>query len=253
MPHLHGPCKTLRRKLLLAGRTSGHAAATVCLYRRVVSFYLQVFHDHRELLERSDWLKQAEQLTHRTRDNPEPLYPFDGEFPNLPSGLRRAAIAEARGHALSWKTRYEQWQKRKQRHEERNRKRAEQGKKPVPFTERPPQFPEETRSWPTWYGTAYRVLDERRILLKLFTGRSYGYRKAVLDGPLAVPPGYAAGSPALVRKGKTWELRVPLFQVESPWRRTKRSRPFSPCWRRRKEGAKAPGPSPSGKQLCGTS
>jgi IS605 OrfB family transposase len=216
MPHLHGPCKTLRRKLLMAGRTVGHADATVCLYRQVVSFYLQVFHDHMELLERSDWLKQAELLTHCTRENPEPLYPFDAEFPNLPSGLRRAAIAEARGHALSWKTRYEQWQKRKQKHDERNRRRAEQGKKPVPFAERPPQFPEETRSWPTWYGTAYKVLDERRVLLKLFTGRSYGYRKAVLDRPLAVPPGYAAGSPALVRKGRAWELHVPLFQVEFP-------------------------------------
>ncbi|MGQ9756414.1 MAG: zinc ribbon domain-containing protein [Desulfotomaculales bacterium] len=197
-------------------KTAGHAEETVCLYRQVVSFYLQVFHDHKELLERSDWLRQAELLTHRTRDNPEPLYPFDAEFPNLPSGLRRAAVAEARGRALAWRTQYERWRKKKEKHEERNRKRLERGKKPVPFTERPPQFPEEARSWPTWYGTAYKVLDERRVLLKLFTGRSHGYRKAVLDRPLAIPPGWAAGSPVLVRKGKAWELRVPIFQVESP-------------------------------------
>ncbi|WP_244499073.1 transposase [Thermoanaerobacter thermohydrosulfuricus] len=169
-----------------------------------------------ELLDRDDWLKQAEMLTHRTKDNPEPLYPFDHEFPNLPSGLRRAAIAEARGLALSWKSNYERWQRKKEKHEERNRKRVEQGKKPIPFTERPPQFPDEVSSWPTWYGTAYKTLDERRILFKVFTGRSYGYRKVVLTAPLVIPPGYAAGSPTLVRKGHGWELHIPLFQVTSP-------------------------------------
>ncbi|MGI9951314.1 transposase [Moorellaceae bacterium AZ2] len=216
MPHLHGPCKTLRVRLILGEKTAEHLERTVSLFRQVVSYYLQVFHDHMELLERSDWLKQAELLTHRTKGNPEPLYPFDREFPNLPSGLRRAAIAEARGLALSWKSNYERWQRKKEKHEQRNRKRVEQGKKPVPFTERPPRFPDEVSSWPTWYGTAYKTLDERRILLKVFTGRSYGYRKAVLAGSFAIPAGYAAGSPTLVRKVHGWELHIPLFQVASP-------------------------------------
>lgn len=216
MPHLHGPCKTLRVRLMLREKTAGHLERTVSLFRQVVSYYLQVFHDHMELLERSDWLKQAELLTHRTKDNPEPLYPFDRDFPNLPSGLRRAAIAEARGLALSWRGNYECWQRKKAKHEERNRKRVEQGKKPVPFTERPPQFPDEVSSWPTWYGTAYKALDERRIFLKVFTGRSYGYRKVVLAAPLVVPPGYACGSPTLLRKEHGWELHIPLYQVTSP-------------------------------------
>ncbi|HBT46997.1 MAG TPA: transposase [Peptococcaceae bacterium] len=215
MPHLYGPCKTLRVRLILGEKTAGHLERTVSLFRQVVSYYLQVFHDHMELLERSDWLKQAELLTHCTKDNPEPLYPFDREFPDLPSGLRRAAIAEARGLALSWKSNYERWQRKKEKHEQRNRKRAEEGKKPVPFTERPPQFPDEVSSWPTWYGTAYKTLDERRILLKVFTGRSYGYRKVVLAGSFAIPAGYAAGSPTLVRKRYGWGLHIPLFQVTS--------------------------------------
>ncbi|WP_205664678.1 hypothetical protein [Ammonifex thiophilus] len=209
MPHLHGPCKTLRVRCLIGEETSRLLQATVCLYRQVVSFYLQLFHDHQELLERGDWLRQAELLTHRTRDNPDPLYPFDAEFPNLPSGFRRAAIAEARGIALSWKSNYERWQRRRQKHEERNRKRVEKGEKPVPFTERPPVFPGEVRTWPTYYATELRRLDERHILLKVFTGRSFGYRKVVLLDPLEVPERYEAGSPCLVKKRHGWELHFP--------------------------------------------
>lgn len=216
MLHLHGPCKTLRVRLIVSEKTNEHLERATLLFRRVVSYYLQVFHDHMELLEYSDWLKQAELLTRGTKDNPEPLYSFDWEFKNLPSGLRQATIAEARGLALSWKGNYERWQKKKQKHEERNRKRVEQGKKPIPFTERPPQYPEKASSWPTWYGTAYKVLDERRVLLKAFAGSSYGYRKAMLAGQFVVPAGYATGSPTLVRKRHGWELHVPLFQIMSP-------------------------------------
>lgn len=216
MPHLHGPCKALRVRLLVGEETSRLLQATVCLHRQVVGFYLRFFHDHQELLEKGDWLRPAEVLTHSTKHNPEPVYPFDREFPNLPSGFRRAAIAEARGMALAWKSNYERWQRRRQKHEEYNRKRVGEGKKPVPFTERPPRFPEETRSWPAYYATELRRLDERHILLKVFTGRSYGYRKAVLLDPLEIPGGYEVGSPRLVKKKHGWELHFPLFQVRSP-------------------------------------
>ncbi|ACX51326.1 transposase, IS605 OrfB family [Ammonifex degensii KC4] len=217
MPHLHGPCKILRVRLLVGEKTSRMLQATVCLYRQVVDFCLQLFHDHQELLERGDWFRQAELLTHRTRDNPNPLYPFDAEFSNLPSGFRRAAMAEARGIALAWKSNYERWQGRRQKHEERNRKRMEQGKKRVPFTERPPVFPDEVHTWPTYYATELRRLrPERHILLKVFTGRSYGYRKVVLLDPPEIPEGYEAGSPRLVKKNHGWELHFPLFQVRSP-------------------------------------
>lgn len=148
MPHLHGPCKTLRLRLMVSEKTSHYMETTVTLFRQVVSYYLQVFHDHMELIECRDWLAGAELLTHQTGENKEPLYPFDREFPNLPSGIRRAAIAEARGLSLSWKSSYERWQKKKEKHEERNRKRLEKGKKPIQFTERPPQFPAEASSWP---------------------------------------------------------------------------------------------------------
>ncbi|MEW6244788.1 MAG: hypothetical protein AB1497_11140 [Bacillota bacterium] len=65
------------------------------------------------------------------KDNPNPEYPFDEEFPNLPSGIRKNAIAEAHGKALAWKTSYEKWKDKKRKHEERNQRRLGAGKKPA--------------------------------------------------------------------------------------------------------------------------
>lgn len=85
------------------------------------------------------------------------------------------------------------------------------GKKPILFTTGPPQFPETSRSWLTYYGTEFRVLDEHHLLLKVATGASYIYRKVVLAQPWMIPAGYAAGSPTLVRKKSGWEVHIPLF------------------------------------------
>ena len=107
VPHLRGFTKTIRYNLLMPTDVDGQATCATALYRQVVSYYLQVFQDHQDLIEHSQWLKMAENLTHRTKDNPDPEYPFDEKFHNLPSGFRRNAIAEARGKALAWKTSYE--------------------------------------------------------------------------------------------------------------------------------------------------
>lgn len=213
MPHLRGFTKTLRFNLLMPVKGEEQASCTTALYRKAVSYYLQVFQDHQDLIGHSQWLKMAENLTHRTEDNPDPEYPFDEEFPNLPSGFRRNAIAEARGKALAWKTSFEKWEEKKRKHEERNQRRVAAGKKPVEFTERPPQYPEDDNCWLSYYGTEYRWLDSNHIMLKMFTGKAYVSRKVTLLQPFIVPPGYAAGSPMLVEKPTGWELYVPIVQV----------------------------------------
>ncbi|KXG74945.1 hypothetical protein AN618_21120 [Fervidicola ferrireducens] len=213
MPHLHGFTKTLRYNLLMPADVEKQALYTTTLYRQVVSYYLQVFQEHQEIIGHSRWLKEAERLTHQTKDNPDPEYSFDREFPNLPSGFRRSAIAEAHGKALAWKTSYEKWQERKRRHEEKNRKRAAEGKKPIKFKERPPQYPEDNNCWLIYYDTEYKWLDSNHVLLKMFTGKSYVYRKVTLLQPFAVSPGYVAGSPMLVKKPTGWELHVPIVRV----------------------------------------
>jgi len=213
MPHLRGFTKTFRYNLLMSVKVEEQASCTTTLYRKVVSYYLQVFQDHQDLIGHSQWLKMAENLTHRTENNPNPEYSFDEEFPNLPSGFRRNAIAEAHGKALAWKTSYEKWKEKKRKHEEKNQKRITAGKKPIEFTERPPQYPEDNDCWLSYYGTEHKWLDSNHIMLKMFTGKSYTYRKVALLQPFVVPPGYAAGSPMLVKKPTGWELHVPVVQV----------------------------------------
>jgi len=213
VPHLHGFIKSQRYNLLMPEDIDEQAFCTTNLFRRVVSYYLQVFQDHQELLNQKQWLKAAENLTHRTKDNPNPKYPFDEEFPNLPSGFRRSAIAEAYGKAFAWKTSYNKWQLRKQRHEEKNQRRMAKGKKPIEFKERPPQYPEDDNCWLSYYDTEYKWVDSNHIMLKMFTGKSYVYRKVALLQPFIVPSGYAAGSPMLVKKPTGWELHVPIARV----------------------------------------
>lgn len=215
MPRLYGFCKTLRLPVLMTTPVAGQFQATTDLFREVVEYYLLVFREHLELLEDSRWLTAAERLTHRTAKNPSPLYhDFDDLFPNLPSGFRRAAIAETYGLALAWRENYRRWQRSKEKTEEKNQRRGLSGKKPIRFTKRPPQFPEASRSWLTYYGTEFRILDERHLLLKVATGASYIYRKVALARPWEIPMGYAAGSPTLVKKKSGWEVHFPLFLQE---------------------------------------
>lgn len=196
------------------------ALCTTGQYRQVVSYYLQVFKDHQELLGQCQWLKAAENLTHRTKDNHRPRYSFDEEFPNFPSGFRRSAIAEAYGLACAWLTSYQKWENKKRKNEEKNQRRIDAGKKPIEFKDHPPQYPEECNSWLSYYDTEYKWLDEHHILLKVFgkpkskkkrtKSTSYIYRKVTLLQPLTIPPGYITGSPSLVRKKTGWELHIPI-------------------------------------------
>ena len=102
MPHMHGFAKTRKFNLLVSQDIATQLSQTVDQYRQAVSFYLQVFQEHQEILGNGEWLKIAEHLTHTTRRNPSPRYDFDSQFSIYPSGLRRAAISEAYGSACSW-------------------------------------------------------------------------------------------------------------------------------------------------------
>lgn len=116
--------------------------------------------------------------------------------------------------AQAWQSNYQKWQEKKQRHEERNQRRVAEGKKPIIFTDHPPQFPEQSTSWLSYYGTEYKWLDDNHILLKVYTGKSYGYRKFTLLQPVVAPPGYAFGSPTLVQKHHGLELHIPVVLTQ---------------------------------------
>lgn len=210
IPQLHGFTKTYRYKLLIPAKADQLLKQTTEQYRKVVEYYLQVFQDHQEILGQKAWLRLAEALTHRTKNNPWPEYDFDEQFPNYPSGFRRAGISEAYGLACAWKKSYTQWESQKDRHEEKNLKRIARGKKPIKFTDHPPQYPKTGEAWLVYYNTEWKQLDSNHIKLKVATGRSYVYQTITLLQPLVIPLNYAIGSPSLVLKPTGWELHTPL-------------------------------------------
>lgn len=221
MPQKHGFVKTLRYNLVVTEDTGILLTETTEQYRKVLSFFLQVFQEHQELLEITDWLTAIEKLTHRTAQNPHPLYSFDEMFPNYPSGMRRAAIAEAYGEASSWLTRYNRWQERKSKIAIKNKIRLSQGKKEIKFKERPPVYPEAGNNWITYYGTEFKILDSHHVLLKVWTGKSYAYRKVVSTKPIIIPDGYESGTPTLVRKPNGWQLHMPVILPKKAVKLTK--------------------------------
>jgi IS605 OrfB family transposase len=56
-------------------------------------------------------------------------------------------------------------------------------------------------------------LDEHYLLLKVFTGNAYVYRKIALASPLHTPADYTTESPTLVRKKHGFELHFPVLQI----------------------------------------
>jgi|GEM_PF-2578342 len=56
MLHLHGFTKTLRYNLLMPADVEKQAFCTTMLYRQVVSYYLQVFQEHQEIIGHDKWL-----------------------------------------------------------------------------------------------------------------------------------------------------------------------------------------------------
>jgi hypothetical protein len=77
MPHLQGFTKTLRYNLVMPADVEEQCLNTTALYRQVVSYYLRVFQEHQGIIGHSRWLRMTEKLTHRTKYNPYPEYPFD--------------------------------------------------------------------------------------------------------------------------------------------------------------------------------
>jgi putative transposase len=214
MPGLKGFVKTMRYKVAVPDDISVQMLTTVEQYRSVVAYYLQFFQNNLDILDSKYWLRKTEALTHHTKDNPSPKYDFDYLYPRYPSGFRRAAISDAFGLALAWRSNYHRWQKQRQEQEEKNLKRIAMGKKPIAFKDHPPLYPYQTTDWPSFYGTECRILDSSHIKLKLYTGSAYTYRRVRLIEPINIPEGYKSGSPTLVYKPSGWELHIPIALQE---------------------------------------
>jgi len=181
MPHLHGFTKTLRYSLLIPTDIEQQMCCTTNLFRQVVSYCLQIFQDYQALIGYSQWLKAAENLTHRTKNNPKPKYPFDQEYPNLPSGFRRAAISEAYGLACAWLCSYGKWQARKQKFEQKSQQRIAEGKKPSVHATYMEVVDQARTRWllvagnygERWYNGSNRILVSSRAYGSITSSSAY--------------------------------------------------------------------------------
>lgn len=87
--------------------------ATLDIYRKAVAWLIPVYDREWNVLEaekdKNRQFNLAEHLIHETKKN-RASYPFDAEFPKMPSYLRRSAIRHALGSVASYRTRMLLWE-----------------------------------------------------------------------------------------------------------------------------------------------
>jgi len=200
------PTKTFRFRLHRRPQDEGWFAGTARLYNQVAAFYFDVLQSHPGVLELSDKeaLTALEQLTHATRQNPHPLLPLVAVVTGCPAMLRRAALHAALGSARSFQSSLAHWRQRKEKADEKARNRGQR----CSFHERPPVPPRQWNKGVVLYKGLWQALDDGAVLLKVWTGQAWIWARFGLSGR-ALPAGWKAGSPQVVRRRKGWALHVP--------------------------------------------
>ena len=103
-------------KLQSSNGANGHLADTVAIYREAALFFINVVNAEWAAVQpvfsqnRQKAQRLIEKLTHRTKANLEPKYPFDAQFYKFPSYFRRAAIDFALGAVSSYRSNLRNWE-----------------------------------------------------------------------------------------------------------------------------------------------
>ena len=185
------PTRTIRYRIL--DDVLPPVKETVELYRSVAAHCLYVLKENTELLRAEDAPEEApagkydlftvvERLIHRTKNNPDPAYPLDVVGKNIPAYIRRSAINSAIGTARSWYANYEKW--------------ANNGRK-----KHPPALRTENSKWPVYYKELYKEFNGKSVMLKLYTGEAWVWRKVRISTTMAIPENCKEQSMVLVIKG----------------------------------------------------
>jgi putative transposase len=199
---------TIRQILNYKPTSSAWFAATQTLFNQVAAFYFSVIQAHERVLElgNQEALTALEQLTHQTRNNPNPVMPLSEVAEDIPAMFRRAAIHAALGSARSFSAHLKTWRARKE-------KALAKGKQ---FTERPPVPPRSWNKSATIYAGQWKERSASSIMLKVWTGTCWSWVKCRITGR-ALPEDAALGSPQLVKHGTAWWLHTPVErQFRSP-------------------------------------
>ena len=162
---------------------------TTELFRRLVSFCIEVIKEHPDILEAGNLHNQqsiVEKLVHKTKNNPNPPHDIDSISKNIPAYFRRNAINTAIGIAQSWYSNYRRW--------------LNNGKK-----KRPPVLRPGNNQHPVYFKGMYKDFNKDTVMLKLYTGSSWVWRKVRISTTQKVPEGAKALSIKLVLKdGKSY-------------------------------------------------
>jgi IS605 OrfB family transposase len=197
--------KTDRRQIEYRPGISEWFASTQDLFNCVVAFYFEGIQAHPGVLESSNRraLTALERLTHATKRNPDPAMPLKQIAEHITSDFRRAAINAAVGSARSFFSNLERWRKQKEKVEARGRR----------FTRRPPVPPRTWNRPVILYAGMRKERANGRITLQLWDGQTWRWVRFKLSGRDDVPQGWEAGSPQIVRKGRSWWLHTPLTRT----------------------------------------
>ena len=195
---------------------------TVALYRSCVSFYVSVLKENldiRELPGLQQKQRRLEQLTHQTRANPNPPYDLDTIGKNIPAYFRRSAINAAVGIAGSWGSNYD-----------RAKNGTQHKKNAKTRSNRPPTLRLQNSQWPVYFKDLYKDFqgdskdDDRTVIVKLYTGHAWVWRKVRISTTQPVPPGAGTKSLKVIIK----DNRIYLHRTISKARAKSNYDPRSP-------------------------
>lgn len=190
------PTKTIKQNLEY--RYPEWFRLTEKLFNEVTAFYFGIIQDHELILELTNKkaLTELERLTHKTKDNPSPLFHLKWDVPAM---FRRACINTAIGSARSFFSNLRKWKEKKAKAESKGKR----------FTDRPPAPPREWHKNTLFYTGQYKSYTGKSIMLKLFDGSTWRWVKYRLTGR-QVPDGWEVGCPhAVIRKNRI-ELHFPV-------------------------------------------
>lgn len=147
---------------------------TLAVEREATAFLCDVAFNHwkeLESLNQRDLLLYMEKLVHKTKANPEPLYPdFDKKFKKFPSYLRRAAIMAATGAVSSYQTRLADYDCRKHDAMSNGRK----------FKEQPPKFAASNTSLSLYKGVMFQQ-TESVVKIKVYIRNTWDWITVAID------------------------------------------------------------------------
>ena len=168
------------------------------LFNKVCEFYFEVISENQYLLELSnkEALSELEKLTHKTEDNPDPVYLLPYEVPAM---FRRACINASSGSARSYYSNFSRYNEKKEKVELKGKR----------YNKKAPSTPKSWNKSVVFYSGMIKDYDGKTVMLKLYTGDNWVWLKFSIKGR-EFPVDWSIGCPQSVIKGDRIQLHFPV-------------------------------------------